>query len=235
MKRPLIALSARNQTATADNPIRSDNSSYFDYVCAGGGIPVIAFVRNEEEADVIAEKFDGLLITGGEDCDPSLYGEKNTFSEVIDADIERSDFLLCAAFEKANKPVMGICRGIQVIGVHHGASLIQDIPDEFHVQHAQNHLNPPLGRNDTCHNAVFVNGTRIGKLMGEIHPVNSYHHQALRFCPEGFTVSARSEDGMIEAIEKDHVLAVQWHPERLIHDPKHLSLMQSFIDECSSC
>ena len=78
MKRPLIALSARNQTANPDNPIRSDNSSYFEYVSAGGGLPCIVFVKDEDEAEQIAHTFDGLLLTGGEDCDPALYGEENT-------------------------------------------------------------------------------------------------------------------------------------------------------------
>lgn len=235
MKRPLIALSARNQTANPDNPIRSDNSSYFEYVSAGGGLPCIVFVKDEDEAEQIAHAFDGLLLTGGEDCDPALYGEENTKSEAIDSDLEQSDILLYNAFVKAGKPVMGICRGIQIIAVCNGAKLIQHIPDVFHTEHAQNQMNPPRGRNETCHNVSFVAGTRIGKLMGECHPVNSYHHQALEQCPEGFTVSGYSEEGIIEAIEKDHVIAVQWHPERLLHDPAHLSIMQSFIDECSSC
>ena len=71
--------------------------------------------------------------------------------------------------------------------------------------------------------------------MGKCHPVNSYHHQALRTCPTGFMLSGVSEDGIIEAIEKDHVIGVQWHPERLLHDPRNLSIIQSFIEECSSC
>ena len=235
MKRPLIALSARNQTANPDNPIRSDNSSYFEYVCAGGGLPCVAFVNDESEADQIAETFDGLLLTGGEDCDPALYGEKNSKSEVIDADIERSDILLYKAFIKAGKPIMGICRGIQIIAVIEGAKLIQDIPETFHTQHGQNLMDPPLGRNATCHDVNFVKGTRIADLMGERHPVNSYHHQALQNCPSGFTISGTSEEGIIEAIEKDHVIGVQWHPERLLHDPCYVSIIQNFIDECSSC
>ena len=105
MKRPLIAISARNQTANPDNPIRSDNSSYFEYVSAGGGLPCIVFVTDEAEADQIADTFDGLLLSGGEDCDPALYGEENTKSEVIDSDIEHSDILLYKAFQKAGKPV----------------------------------------------------------------------------------------------------------------------------------
>lgn len=235
MKRPLIAISARNQTANPDNPIRSDNSSYFEYVSAGGGLPCIVFVTDEAEADQIADTFDGLLLSGGEDCDPALYGEENTKSEVIDSDIEHSDILLYKAFQKAGKPVLGICRGVQIIAVCEGAKLIQDIPDEFHLQHAQNQMDPPLGKDKTCHNVVFTDGTRIGTLMGKCHPVNSYHHQALRTCPTGFMLSGVSEDGVIEAIEKDHVIGVQWHPERLLHDPRHLSIIQSFIEECSSC
>lgn len=227
----LIAMTARNQSADKNNPILSDNRSYSEYVSAGGGIPVIVFVKNEEEAECIAQKCDGLLITGGEDCNPASYNEENTGSFPIDEDLENSDFLLYHAFQKANKPVLGICRGIQVIGVCEGAHLIQDIPSLYHVEHNQTKMTPPIPRDQFCHPLIFSKGTKLYEIFGEEYQVNSFHHQALASVPEGFTCSAYSKEGIVEAIEKDHVMAVQWHPERLMHDPNHLAIIKKWIQE----
>lgn len=235
MKQPVIALTARNQSEKPENPIYSDNSSYFDYVRAGGGLPVIVSVKNEQEANRIAEMSDGLLITGGEDCDPEYYNEQNTHSEIIQPEIEESDFMLYRAFIKAGKPVMGICRGIQVIGVCEGVHLIQDIPTEYGTEHTQSKKNPPIQREEYCHTDTFMEGTGLYDIFGTSHGVNSFHHQALREVPQGFTLTAISEEGIIEGIEKDHVIGVQWHPERLLHDPKHVEIIRRWISMCSSC
>ena len=229
MKNILIALTARNQSTQSDNPNLSNNRSYSDYVHLAGGTPVTVFVNDEQEADFIASKCDGLLITGGEDCNPASYNEENTASYPIADDLERSDFLLYQAFKKANKPVLGICRGIQVIGVCEGVKLIQDIPAFNHNEHNQTKMNPPVPRDQFCHMVTFTRGTKLYDIFGDQYQVNSFHHQSLASVPKGFICSAISEDGIIEAIEKDHVLAVQWHPERLIHDPKHLAIIQKWF------
>lgn len=231
MKNILIALTARNQSADKNNPNLSNNRSYSDYVSFGGGIPVTVFVKSKEEAECIAERCDGLLITGGEDCIPASYHEENRGSFPIDEDLEKSDFLLYRAFRKMNKPILGICRGIQVIGVCEGAHLIQDIPSEYGVEHNQTKLTPPVPRDQFCHTVTFTPGTKLYQIFGESYEVNSFHHQSLASVPEGFTGSAYSKEGIIEGIEKDHVIAVQWHPERLMHDPCHLAVMKSWIKD----
>ena len=234
MTKPLICLSAResfiNQTR-----IFYDNESYFDYVKAGGGIPVLAGTVTEEEAEQIAGSFDGLVVTGGGDCDPVLYGEENKHSEIVEHDIDMSDILLYKAFVKAGKPVLGICRGIQLINIAEGGSLIQDIPSEpeRYMEHNQRNLpDHPVGT--TAHSCTFVQGSVLHEIFSDSHEVNTYHHQAIRRLAEGFRASAYSTDGLIEGIEKENVTAVQWHPERLIHDEKHLRLMQWFIEQCSA-
>lgn len=231
MKNILIALTARNQSADKNNPILSNNRSYSDYVSMADGIPVTVFARDEKEAECFAERCDGLLITGGEDCIPSSYGEENKGSFPIDEDLENSDFLLYRAFQKRNKPVLGICRGIQVIGVCEGAHLIQDIPSLYNVEHNQTKLTPPVPRDQFCHSVTFTPGTRLHQIFGDSYQVNSFHHQALVSIPEGFTASAYSKEGIIEGIEKDRVLAVQWHPERLMHDPCHTAIIKTWIQE----
>ncbi len=234
MKKPLIALSARGtETGTR---IYYDNESYFNYVSLGGGIPCLVKADNEEDAEQIAEDMDALLITGGEDVDPFLYDEENTFSIPIDADLDASDIYLYHAFRKAGKPVLGICRGIQVIAVAEGESLIQDIKkeDPSCMEHNQRNLDPPVANDVFVHHVSFVPGTKTAEIFGTVYGVNTFHHQALRSVPEGFTLAGKSTDGLIEAIECPDVLGVQWHPERLYKDPKHLKLMQEFVRMASA-
>ena len=196
---------------------------------------MLAGTVTEEEAEQIAGLFDGLVVTGGGDCDPALYGEENTHSEIVEHDIDMSDILLYKAFVKAGKPVLGICRGIQLINIAEGGSLIQDIPSEpeGYMEHNQRNLpDHPVGT--TAHSCTFVQGSILHEIFSDSHEVNTYHHQAIRRLAEGFRASAYSTDGLIEGIEKENVTAVQWHPERLIHDEKHLRLMQWFIEQCSA-
>jgi len=222
MKTPLIAMSARS-TEHYHTRVFYDNESYYDYVKAGGGIPAVVKANTEEEAENISLSFDALLITGGEDVIPETYhAVQEEKTEPIEEDMERSDVLLYHAFKKQNKPIMGICRGIQIIGAIEGSTLIQHI--DHHNQRVEG-----IAVNDYFHSCSFIEGTAIQKIFGSEAMVNSFHHQVLKEVPLGFTLSAVSEDGYIEAIEKGHILCVQWHPERLLHDPKHKALISYFI------
>lgn len=230
--KPMIAMTSRSKYADPSNKMSRyyyDNESYFKYIEAGGGFPVMLSTVSEEDAKIAAETFDGLLLTGGEDVDPARYGEENTASDIIDADIEISDFLLYKAFKEAGKPILGICRGVQVIAAAEGMGLIQDIPSAFHTQHRQNGL---VANNLPFHDARFIEGTRLHAIFGDVYGVNSFHHQALKGCPEGFSLSCFAEEGFPEAIEKEHVTAVQWHPERMLDDPKHKQIVIDFINDC---
>ena len=235
MKDILICMTTR-ATEFRTTRIFYDNESYFAYVRKGGGVPLVAYAYDEESAALYAERCDGLIVTGGEDSDPALYGEENLFSGVIDTDVEKSDLLLYRAFLKAGKPILGICRGIQLINIAEGGSLIQDIPaqtEDCH-EHYQNRMDPPVPVGQTAHDCRFVKGTLMYEIFGETYPVNTYHHQAIKRPAEGFVISAYSDDGLIEAMEKENVTAVQWHPERLSHDEKHMELMRCFLRECSA-
>lgn len=236
MNKPMIALSARSQKTPFGTIAYYDNQSYFQFLEAGNGLGTVAYVTSEEEADVVASKCDGLLLTGGMDVDPSLYHEENTQSSLEEAGIDQSDILLYNAFKKVNKPILGICRGIQIINVAEGGTLIQDVPsyDEKYHEHMQLKMEPKKGMNDYAHTCSFVKGTVLHSLFGDEHMINSYHHQAVKDVAEGFTVSAWSDDGLVEGMEKENVLCVQWHPERLTFDPCHKAISEYFINKCSN-
>ncbi len=231
----VIGITARGGQS-GDNRILRENEDYFRYILEAGGFPVLVYAQSEADAETAAECLDGLVVSGGADCDPSLYGEENTFSIPVEADIERSDLLLYKAFRKAGKPVFGICRGMQLINAAEGGTLIQDILKErpSSHEHSQRDLVPPLPKGSTAHVCVFSEGTLMHEIFGDSHPVNSYHHQAVKKTAPGFTVSGLSDDGLPEAMEKENVTAVQWHPERLRHDPKQMRMMERFIADCSA-
>ena len=206
-------------------------NSYAHYIEKAGGLGFTFTAFNEEDAAYAAERFDGLLITGGGDLDPSLYGEENMGSGTPDSVSDVSDFLLYRAFKAAGKPILGICRGIQAIAVAEGIGLIQDIPGGTHNQR---NAYPPLPINAFYHECSFEGNGKIHGIFGDRYQVNSFHHQALKGVPEGFIKAAMSDDGIIEAIECGNILAVQWHPERLHEDELHMKLGRVFIEECLS-
>lgn len=229
--RPYILLTPRNQSKEPDSPILSDNESYFDFIGLAGGNPFLCGFINEAQADAYAAEFDGLLITGGRDVDPSLYHAEANGSNTPSPAHDHNDLLLYHAFCKAHKPILGICRGIQLIGAAEGASLIQDLRSAGKLQHEQKKMG--LDLHAYAHTDNFYKGTSLYEIFGPSARVNSYHHQALKEVPAGFTLAAVSqEDDVIEAIEKENVLAVQWHPERLMEDSKHFAIAQRFVNSC---
>ncbi len=174
---------------------------------------------------------DGLLLPGGGDMDPKFYGqaripacgEPNLLRDAAEP-------LLLRAFLAADKPVLGICRGIQVMNAVLGGDLYQDIKPFEHLPH-----------NDLwtkVHTVTVRRGTLLSRILGQDTVlVNSQHHQAVDRVAPGFTLAALSEDGIVEAIEKPDArfcLGVQWHPEWLSDaDPAMQSLFDAFVNACS--
>jgi putative glutamine amidotransferase len=158
----------------------------------------------------------GLVLTGGEDVDPSRYGEKP--SPALGATLPARDDMEFSALDCAlrlDMPIFGICRGCQVMNVHFGGSLYQDIDTERpgHLLHAQL---APWGQR--THEASVLKDSLLHRIVGaDLLKINSFHHQAVKELGQGLRVVARAEDGLVEAIEhesRDWVLGVQWHPER---------------------
>lgn len=166
----------------------------------------------------------GLLLTGGEDVDPARYGARaHPATQPPQRERDATELALLAAARAAGRPVLGICRGIQLINVAFGGTLVQDLPSERPSE--VNH-DPDAPAGTRSHGIIVEPHTRLAEAVGQSGEmsVNSYHHQAVDRVAEGFIVTARASDGVIEAIEpatRDWwCLAVQWHPEDLTTDVK---------------
>lgn len=157
-----------------------------------------------------ANGYDGLILAGGSDISPELYGDiNNGLSVGMDLEREKSDKIMADAFIKAGKPVLGICRGMQMLNVLFGGTMIQDLGDKCAVHTPENGV-------DKSHAVDIEKGSVLFEIYGESAEVNSAHHQALKDVAEDFTVTARAKDGTVEAIEHKtlKIFGVQWHPER---------------------
>lgn len=197
---------------------------------AGAGMRWVE-LSDPEQAVQDALTCDGLLLPGGGDMDPKFYGQERIPAcgepnRLRDA----AEPLLLRAFLAADKPVLGICRGIQVMNAVLGGDLYQDIKPFEHLPHNDHWAK--------VHTVTVRRGTLLSRILGQDTVlVNSQHHQAVDRVAPGFTLAALSEDGIVEAIEKPDAgfcLGVQWHPEWLSDaDPAMQSLFDAFVNACS--
>lgn len=221
--KPRILLTPRVIYDTSRRNIIGNKEDYEILIRNSGGIPVPTSFVNQEEAIVLAQNCDGLLITGGADVKVDAFD--------IPLNIDSTDYYLYLAFKALKKPILGICRGIQLIGAVEGVSLVRDLPSAGKNDHMQPNNEETFY--STYHSVIVEENTSLSSLLGHEHEVNSFHHQALTAVPPGFKLIATSkEDHVIEAIEKENILAVQWHPERLIHDDSQLGIAKLFISSC---
>lgn len=181
-----------------------DPANYMAAVAAAGGDPHAQYLAPPDLS------YDGLLLCGGGDVGPSYYGQENCGSMGIDPARDEAEFALLDAFCTAGKPVMGICRGHQVINVWLGGSLIQDLPPDLAPVHGGT-------GGDKVHPVQAVEGSLLCRLYGPEFSVNSSHHQALGRLGRGLAVTACSTDRVVEAVEHGTfpLFGVQFHPERM--------------------
>ena len=212
-------------------------NDYIQYL-QSAGIPVLPLILplcDWTAASEAASYMDGLLIAGGNDIDPQIYGEEEDGQyDREPREYDDTDLRLYTAFRDCGKPVFGICRGIQLINAAEGGTLIQDIPSVIGSEHNQKTAPADEVTGETLHALNFVPGTRMYDLFGKVTRVNSYHHQAVDLPAPGFTVSAYAPDGIIEGIEKDRILAVQWHPELMKNSPAQVRLAAEFLSLCAA-
>ena len=204
---------------------------YISSIEIGGGIPLlIPFIESKENIKEIVKKIDGLLLSGGRDIDPVLYGEEPTKVHGMEPRKDMLEIELTKLVIKSGKPILGICRGAQMLNVACGGTLNQSISDGLkHYQEAP--------KDYPTHEIEIKSGTLLFKLIGKKHiRVNSFHHQSVKDLAPGFRVSALAKDGIIEAIEsKKHpfALGLQSHIEYLWQKNQLFkSIFLSFVKEC---
>lgn len=212
MKRPRIAIPEIDQ----------DVKNYTRAVFAAGMEPVVISVQAEQLQQKLqqeyldyslfrAENYDGLLIPGGGDINPIRYGQENQGSIMIMDALDELQFVVLDDFVKQRKPVLGICRGHQVINVYFGGTMIQHLPTAF--RHSRR-----LDEPDKVHRCIAEEEGWLAKLYGTEFPHNSAHHQAVDCLGEGLIIDSHClEDGTVEAMHHSvlPIYSVQWHPERM--------------------
>ena len=213
--------------------------SYFEAVLRAGGIPfLLPLLQSESDAEELIAQLDALLLTGcGGDVDPASYGTAVQSATKIMPELrQRFDMILIrTALAKSQIPILAICAGMQLVNVAAGGTLIQDLQainpdatDHHQLQNAERMI----------HKVRIEGLSRLAKIIGGSElEVNSTHHQAIDEVANGFVVSARASEGVIEAIEatdERFILCVQWHPERLSTEHRHQRLFEALIEQAKS-
>ena len=202
----IIAISTRSVDYKSDAGIAKRRlyiNGYFSEIAEKAGF-ILFPVCSDNGLEEIAAMCSGLIIAGRDrDINPKYYGEEPLEGLEYPEDLyeDELDFKLIELFEKNNKPILGICSGLQSLNIYHGGSLKQHIDDHTSKE--------KLVR----HNIDIEENSFVHSLYGNKAEVNSIHHQAVNRVAEGFKVTAVSEDGTVEAIEKGNLIGLQWHPE----------------------
>ena len=233
--RPAIGIT----TATVDHPPvhgfarYAASHGYVHCVADAGGLPLPLPYSDPDLVDEYLEHLDGLLLSGGLDVDPVFYGQEPRLElGRVDPDRDRFELALIRVAHAAGLPILGICRGAQILNVALGGSLVQDVfsqvPDV--IRHEQSNLR----WDHHAHHVDVVAGTRLAGLVGgERTRVNSDHHQAVDRLATGLVVTARADDGVVEGLEDPAhpwCVGVQWHPERMPDDPLTRNLFAAFVE-----
>lgn len=238
--KPIIGIMAHptlNEYRGNKATIHSCGENYLFSVEAAGGIPLILPIFDDPEAlDRYTAMCDAYIVPGGIDVNPISYGEQpHPLLEATRLDYDEYQLHLIKRMLRTEKPMLAICRGIQIMNVAFGGTLYQDVslhgPDT--MRHSQREIMP----GGISHKVIIEEGSILQRLYGNELWTNSYHHQAIKDLGEGLRVTARAEDGIIEAVEAvDHpyMHAVQWHPESFFvrKDNYMLPIFEDFIKAC---
>ena len=231
-RHPLIALDG-NVFAFEGNTVHGVYASYLEALADAGAVPLIVPPLLEEEAlRETVGRLDGVCLTGGQDLPPEWYGQERHPRTVLahPQRLKGSRRLVEQAI-RAGLPILGICMGCQLLNVVLGGDLIQDIPDLVGTQVSHSPF-------ETFHRVRLEPGSRLSLILGsEELEVNSSHHQAVGRAGTGLRPVAWAPDGVIEALEGEasrFLLAVQWHPERMLERPEQRALFRAFVEAARS-
>jgi putative glutamine amidotransferase len=227
-RRPIIGLTTyeRDQQQNYGLP-----AEYVEAVRRAGGIPVL-LPHGESHQDELLNLLDGVILTGGGDVDPTHYeGTAHEALEDVDPERDASEINLAQLIVASELPALHICRGVQVLNVALGGTLIEHLPDE--VGDEIEHRTTPPGY--TYHPITIESGSRLAAIIGQAEvSSNSWHHQAVRQLAPGLKAVAFAPDGTIEAVEMPThpwLIAVQWHPESLAaDDPAHQRIFDALVE-----
>ncbi len=219
--KPLILLTG-NPAPEGGVPYYKLPAAYAEAVEAAGGLPALALTGE-------AGPYAGLLLTGGVDADPILYGQRPLPSVDINHERDRQELALLRAFLEGGRPVFGICRGVQLLNIALGGTLVQDLPSQRGISHS-----------DVVHPVQA--GHPFSAVWGEHFPVNSHHHQAIDTLGQGLSATAWTADGVVEAVQHGQKpwWGVQWHPERMTGRffraelPDMAPLFERFVAQCKA-
>jgi putative glutamine amidotransferase len=201
---------------------------YLDAVRAAGGLPVILAPVPTSAIDALLDRIDALCLSGGPDIHPSAYGApEHPELGPTEPELDRFELALGRRAVRRRVPVLGICRGAQVLNVALGGTLHQHLPDVSELEHRHG-----KSGDGTVHEIELTRGGRLpGLLGGGRLEVNSFHHQAAATIGHGLRVAARAPDGTVEALEgaAGFTLGVQWHAEYLVERPEQLLLFEELV------
>jgi putative glutamine amidotransferase len=230
MNKPIIGIGSDVSVREGQRDRAFVYTTYVDSLRRAGAVPLLIPPQPENAADVLGE-IDGLLLAGGDDCDPAAYGETPHPSvEPMDPRRQSNDLTLAALARQRGIPTLGICLGVQVMNVAAGGTLIQDIASSVDTE--IDHASAPSDRHR--HGVLLEKGTRLAGILSEPElNVNSSHHQAIGKIGGGFRVTAHAPDGIVEGLEDPahpFYLGVQWHPEDMSGEDSASRLFGAFVE-----
>lgn len=209
--------------------------AYAAAIRSSGGLPLAIPHGPPDEVPRLLSVLDGLLVTGGSDMDPTAFGRpRHPATTGADPSKTAFELALTRGADAVDLPFLGICLGLQVLNVARGGSLHQHLPEER--PGAVDHVRPGDERRSFVHEVTVIEGTRLAAICGAPRlAVNSIHHQGVDDLGEDLVVAARSDDGLVEALEdprRSFLMAVQWHPEDLVDRPAHGRIFANFVEAC---
>ncbi len=219
--KPTIGLLMRAKSAQLNNDRFFINQDYVKALKEAQAHVRLIYPCVYDELEEELKSCDGIVIPGGMDVDPYFYNQENTASQCEPFEVDQMDINAIHIAQAHQIPILGICRGLQVINVALGGTLKQDI--------AHHSLSSDTNRLKG-HLITIEKGNLLYELFGESTEVNSYHHQAIDKCAPNLSVIAQALDQTIEAIIGENILAVQWHPERMTTLSETKALFKSFVD-----
>lgn len=238
--RPVIGIPCQADfRAGSERPIYGNNRTYVHAVESAGGLPILIPMLNDlHQLEDLLPRLDGILFSGGIDIQPSLYGEqKHPALGDFDPQLDEFEVALATWALQEDIPILGICRGMQLLNIMLGGNLYQDIS----AQHpgTLEHCRRDMPRTELTHLVTIEEGSMMEKIMGTRQfAVNSLHHQAIKDLGKGVRISGRADDGIAELMEvpgRRFVLGAQGHPEEVyMKVPAFARLFLAFVHACGN-